>query len=175
MQLSCNKGLRVAAIVLGAMTVLTAVCSGAGWLLVRHFDEAIGGAWSTEPVSVTKARDLFGLDALPAEVLQTQQREGGFQDSFFDALLRIPKGSEEVFLKANGLERDTPEHSTAPVDQFEARIRAIASPKGAMRVTPLMGVRDAHLSDGGTLAEFRNASLLEFDDQLWLALEAFDT
>ena len=129
-----------------------------------------------DPASAVRlARDLFGLDALPTEVLQTQQREGGFQDAFFDALLRIPKGSEEAFLNANGLERDAQENGTAPVDQFEARIRAIASPKGPMRVTPLTGVRNAHLSDGGSLAEYRNASLLEFDDQLWLALEAFDT
>jgi hypothetical protein len=163
------------AIVLGVMLALLGLCFGAGALVVNRLDTALEGHWSTKPLSATLARDVFGIDRLPTEVLRTQSREGGFQDAIYDALLQIPMGSEAGFLDANGLERDENASMTGSFEEFEARIRELAHPNGAMHVTPLSGMRNAHLSDGGSIVEYRNASLLQFDDQLWVALEAFDT
>lgn len=172
--LKVPRWLKAVAVISGVMGLLLAMCFGAGWLVVRHFDEAIGGEWSTLPLPERTARDVFGIEHLPPVVLQTQRREGGFQDAIYDALLRVTPESAEAFVAANGLEPATESYSGS-VDQFEVRIRQIASPKGAMRVTPLTGLREAHLSDGGSIVEYRNAALLHFDDQTWVALEAFDT
>lgn len=166
--------LRVLVVVLLAMTTVAALCIGAGRFVIFKLESNIRGEWSADPVSPSKARDVFGIEHLPAQVLQTQQREGGFHEKFFEALLRIAPGSEAAFLAQNGLGREETEPTSGAADQFEARIRAVASPKGEMRVTPLAGVRRALLADGGAIDEYRHALLLEFDDQLWLALEVFD-
>jgi len=172
-----KNGLRTLAIVTSVMLVALALCFGAGALVVYRFSESIDGNWSSAPVSSAKARDLFGIEVLPKVVLQTQQREGGFQDSFYDALVQVPLGSGEAFLEDNHLARDPEALGSFPgaVDQFEQRIRDLAAPKGELRVVPLTGVREAHLADGGSVVEYRNVLLLEFDDQLWVALVAFDT
>ncbi len=168
------RWVKAVAVITGVMALLLVLCFAAGWVVVRHFDEAIGGEWSTLPLPERTARDVFGIEHLPPVVLQTQRREGGFQDAMYDALLRVTPESAEAFVAANGLERASESYSGS-VDQFEVRIRESTSPKGVMRVTPLTGARQARLSDGGAVTEYRNAALLEFDDQTWVALEAFDT
>ena len=164
---------RALIIVAGVMLALLVVMSIVGALMLKQFVAATEGTWSAAPLSPAFARSRFDIEALPREVLQTQQLEGGLLDSFFFALLRIPPGSEEAFMLANGLSRDTTSESEAPVEQFEERIRAVTHATGPMRVTPLSGEHVGHLADGGERVWPVKATLLELDGQVWVALAAF--
>lgn len=172
-----RSGLTVLAVMAAFVALSSALCLAGGVYVLSRFDAAYTGEWVDEPLTATRARDIFGLEALPKVVLKTQQKESGAQDPFFDALLQIPPADEAAFLRSNGLSRDAQPLGpfAGSIDEYEARIREVAAPTGSMKVVPLAGVREAHLADGGSVVEYRNVVLLEFSDQLWVACVAFDT
>lgn len=159
------------ALLVGLVTCGT--CAGGAYWGLHRVGEALAGSseWSEDAVARTQVAPLFGV-TLPPEVLAYRSRAMGFQDWSYEVLVQLRPADEARWLAANHL-APSAEPAGADLADLEAEIRRVAAPKGTARATLLEGL-PRETDDAGVPTVHRRATLLEYDDQVWVYLDSFE-
>jgi hypothetical protein len=149
-------------------------CLGSA-LVVAVLTHALGslggsGEWSEDAVAERELPSTFGV-RLPVKPLRYQSRQLGFQDAYFEVLVRLPPTAAEPFLSSNHLVRGAVE---SPDPDLVDQLRTLDPGVPALQGTTLQ-LPEAMKPDGGTWNLHRSGELLEAEGVLWLHLVAFET
>lgn len=162
-------------VVLAIVGAVVLGCLGTGALVVGFGVFAasqFGGdtSWSEDSVPERELPRLYGV-RLPVKPLVYRSRQQGFQDGFWEVLVKLPPGSAEALLGANRLQRGAAAtHVSVEVSEL---IRSLDPAAPALTATSVE-LYEALQPDGGPLNLHRRAVLLEGPGAVWLYLEAFE-
>ncbi|MFZ5444261.1 MAG: hypothetical protein ACOZQL_29965 [Myxococcota bacterium] len=127
--------------------------------------------WSETAVLPHDARAVFGVQLSPAPLVW-RSRNLGFQDAYLEAVVRLPDGSADAFLRTNALVRGEKANVDPGVLDF---IRSLEPSTPALEARALDLPRKT-LADGGEEGLFHAGVLFEGPGGItWLQLSAFGT
>jgi hypothetical protein len=157
--------------VLAALGLAVLACGGVALWGASLFAE---GDYSSVAIARAEVPRVFGV-TVPTGATGFLGKNGGFQDWIGHVIFRLPDGSLDAWLAENHLGRDAlVQHRSPDLTEAIGEIEHGHSPRGALTITELSGITDTTVEDGGTNT-YRKGLLLEWQDQVWVFLEAFGT
>ncbi|MGV3619882.1 MAG: hypothetical protein ACO1OB_03640 [Archangium sp.] len=169
-----KKENRTLLLVFAAVFGLGCLATGViAFLLLRAVD-SFGGTdeWSATAVAERDLPTLYGVK-LPTAPLRWDSRAMGFQDGFWEVLVKLPPSSREAFVSMNKLEVLTDEHAGTNEDTLE-HIRELEPATPALNMTRVK-LPEATSPDGGWVNLYRSATFFEADGVFWIHLVAHES
>lgn len=168
-----TKENRTLLLVFAAVFGLGCLGTGAVAFVLLSSLESFGGSsdWSKTAVAERDLPTLFGVK-LPTAPLVWDSRAMGFQDGFWEVLVKLPPASRETFLSMNGLELT--DVGAGSDDDTLQRIRELEPATPALKAQRVR-LPEVQQPDGGGWYLYRSGTLYEADGVLWVHLVAHES
>lgn len=150
-------------------------CLGTGviaFILLRAVDSFGGSSeWSSTAVAERDLPKLYGVK-LPTAPLIWDSRAMGFQDGFWEVLVKLPPSSREPFLSMNKLEFT--DVGAGYDDDTLERIRELDASTPQLKAQRVK-LPEAMQADGGGWYLYRSATIYEGEGVFWIHLVAHES
>lgn len=156
----------VSVVVLGALGTVAV-----SFVLLRALGDFGGsGEWSSTAVAERDLPTLYGVK-LPVAPLEWDSRTMGFQDGYWEVLVKLPPSSRDSFLLMNKLKTN---HDGQLDPEVLLHLQSL-DPKATSLTAVGLELPAPSLPDGGGWNLYRSGSLFEGDGVLWLHLVAHES